>query len=109
MSLALKRRQARAKEVFKAHPDYATIALQRVYGSGKVVANLIKDIGWLRGIERELDTVVLADLVERGLVSQLDGRRYGITSRGLKALASAPHEAAGQEKFAPQEETVHHG
>jgi hypothetical protein len=86
MSLAEKRRMERAKEVLKSHPDYVRIAMERVYGSGKVIANLIKEIAWLRGIERELDTVVLEHLVKNDYVSQLEGRRYGITIRGKKLI-----------------------
>lgn len=86
MSLAEKRRMERAKEVLKAHPDYARISLERVYGSGKVIANLVKEIAWLRGIERELDTVVLEHLVKNDYVAQLEGRRYGITIRGKKLI-----------------------
>jgi hypothetical protein len=86
MSLAEKRRMERAKEVLKSHPDYVRIALERVYGSGKVIANLVKEIAWLRGIERELDTLVLEHLVKNDYVAQLEGRRYGITIRGIKLI-----------------------
>jgi hypothetical protein len=86
MSLAEKRRMERAKEVLKSHPDYVRIALERVYGSGKVIANLVKEIAWLRGIERELDTLVLEHLVKNDYVAQLEGRRYGITIRGKKLI-----------------------
>lgn len=92
MSLAEKRRLEQAKEVFKAHPDYAKIVLQRVYGSGKVMANLVKDMGWLRGIQRCLDVVVLEYLVANDLVAQLEGKRYGITIRGQKLLGIAVSE-----------------
>lgn len=104
MSLAEKRRLERAKEVFKAHPDYARIALERVYGSGKQIANLVKDIAWLRGIERCLDNVVLDYLVKNEYVSQVENRRYGITSRGLKLIGIA--SPASQ---APRVEEAAHG
>lgn len=94
MSLADKRRLERANEVFKAHPDYARVVLQRVYGSGKVIANLAKEIGWLRGIEKFLDVVVLEHLVKNEYVSQLEGRRYGITSRGQQLITIEQQEAA---------------
>lgn len=86
MSLADKRRMEKAREVLKSHPDYVRIALDRVYGGGKVVANLAKELAWLRGIERELDTVVLDLLAARGYVSQMEGRRYGITTLGLQLI-----------------------
>lgn len=88
MSLAEKRNIERAKEVLNAHPDYAKIALQRVYGSGKVVANLVKDIAWLRGVQRCLDNVVLDHLVKNDYVSLMEGKRYGITSRGQKLISA---------------------
>lgn len=100
MSLAEKRRLEKAKDVFKAHPDYARVVLERVYGSGKLVANLVKDMAWLRGIERCLDDVVLEHLVARQYVSHLEGRRYGITSQGLKLLGLPARE---------QEQEVAHG
>lgn len=102
MSLAEKRRRERAKDVFKAHPDYTRIALERVYGSGRVIANLVKEIAWLRGIERELDTVVLEHLVKNDYVSQLEGRRYGITIRGKKLIDdhAAAASAAEEKKVA---------
>lgn len=86
MSLAEKRRLEKAKEILKAHPDYVRVVLERVYGSGKVIANLVKGIAWLRGIERELDVVVLEHLVKNNYVAQMEGRRYGITIRGKKLI-----------------------
>lgn len=99
MSLAEKRRLEKAKEIFKAHPDYTRVVLERVYGSGKVIANLVKGIAWLRGIERELDTVVLEHLVKNNYVAQMEGRRYGITIRGRKLIDShAATASAAEEK-----------
>lgn len=99
MSLAEKRRMERAKEVLKSHPDYVRIAMERVYGSGKVIANLVKEIAWLRGIERELDTLVLEHLVKNDYVAHLEGRRYGITISGKKLIDNhATMMRVGEEK-----------
>ena len=89
MSLAEKRRLVRGNEIINQHPDYLRITLERVFGQGPVVANLAKDIGWLRGIERGLDTVVLDHLIKRELVTKTDGNRYLITLRGQKIIANA--------------------
>lgn len=104
MSLAEKRHHKKAVEVLKAHPGYVSIALRRAFSGGRVVSNLNKDLAWLRGIERCLDVVVLEHLVRNDYVSQVESRRYGITSRGIKLLGLA--SPASQ---APQLEEAAHG
>lgn len=96
MSLAEKRRMERASEVFKSHPSYAHIALERVYGSGKVIANLMKEIGWLRGIQHGLDTVVVEHLIKHEFVSLMEGNRYGITGLGKKLIEKEKTIEAGK-------------
>lgn len=86
MSLAEKRHREKAGEVLKAHPDYVTIALRRAFCGVRMVSNLAKDLAWLRGIEQALDMVVLNAMVQRGYVSQLEARRYEITTAGMKLI-----------------------
>jgi hypothetical protein len=88
VQLREKRRLERAKEVLRCHPDYARIALERAYGSGKSVVNLVKDVAWLRGIEHSLDEVVLDYLTRNGYVAP-DGNRYGITGHGQQFIAGS--------------------
>ncbi len=95
MSLAEKRRMERASEVFKSHPSYAQIALERVYGSGKVIANLMKEIGWLRGIQHGLDTVVAEHLIKHEYVSLMEGNRYGITGLGKRLIEKERKKETG--------------
>lgn len=90
MTLGEKRRIEHAQSVLVKHPEYVKAALERAFPGERVMANLKKELAWLRAFARGLDEVVMDRIVSAGYAAQLDGRRYGLTAVGLRVLGRAP-------------------